>query len=429
MKIPEVIRFEAQRTAGSLNKVLAIVAEAGLVIEGLQNLGRKQDWTTWELTLEFDDKADLHLFELIDALPTARMLGWSDRVFKRHEGGKIETISKIDIHSLEMLRDVYTPGVARVCLAIQEKPELATKYTNIAKSVAIVTNGTAILGLGDIGPVAGMPVMEGKAALFHNFGGLSGIPILVDSHDPDTIIETVARIAPTFGAIQLEDIAAPECFYIEKELQERLNIPVLHDDQHGTAVVVLSALLTATKMLGMNLKDAVVGQIGLGAAGTGIANLLGKYGVRHLLGMDLREDAMQRFQAMDGQSVEMAEVMERANIVIATSGVKGLIRPEQVREGQIIFALTNPEPEIESAVALAHGARFAADGRSINNVLAFPGLFRGVLEAGADSFSDEMLIAAAEKLSSLTAEGALIPDVLDKSVHLAVAKAVSDTQG
>jgi len=426
MKIPEVLRLQVRHTAGSLAKVLAVVAEAGLVVEGLQNMGRTQDWTTWELTLEFNDHEDKAVYQHIDALPNARILGYSDRVFKRHLGGKIETVSKLAINSLEIMRDVYTPGVARVCLAIQEEPEQANQYTNIPKSVAIITNGTAILGLGDIGVVAGMPVMEGKAALFHEFGGLSGIPILIDSHDPETIINTIITIAPTFGAIQLEDIAAPECFYIEQQLRERLNIPVLHDDQHGTAVVVLASLLTALKMQGKELKNCTIGQIGLGAAGIGIVNLLFKYGVSHILGTDLNEKALQHLESLGGHRSELKDLIADADIIIATTGIKDLIKPEWIQTGQIVFALSNPEPEIEPALALTHGASFAADGKHINNVLAFPGLFKGVLEAKATQFSDKMLIAAAETLSSLTPEGELIPDVLDKSIHLAVAKAVSD---
>jgi len=335
-------------------------------------------------------------------------------------------VSRLPLTSLQELRDVYSPGVARVCLAIRDDPSLAQEYTGLRNTVGIITNGTAILGLGNIGPVAGLPVMEAKAALMARLAGLSGIPILMRETDPDRVIETVERIAPSFGAIQLEDFAAPDCFRIEEELLRRLDRPVMHDDQHGTAVVSLAALLGAARRIGRSLEDSVVGQVGLGAAGMGIANLLASHGLRKLIGTDLREDALQRFEAMGGRRASLDEVMARADIVIATTGVSGLIRPESVREGQLILALTNPDPEILPREALRHGAAFAADGASINNVLGFPGLFRGVLESGVRAFSNEMFLAAARTLAELAPEHELVPSPLDPAVHEAVAEAVRE---
>ena len=424
MKIPEVLRFEVEHRAGSLARVLGVIAEVGLLVEDLEAVSRGAGCTVWELTTEIDESFDWAVLHRIDTLPNARLIGTSDRVFARHEGGKIETRSRMPIESDQLLRDIYTPGVARVCLAIQQAPELYRRYTGISNSVAIVTDGTAVLGLGDIGPVAGMPVMEGKAALFWELAGISGVPILVDTTDPQEIIETVLRIAPTFGAIQLEDIAAPACFEIERELALRLDRPVLHDDQHGTAVVALAALLTASREQGIDLAGCTVGQIGLGAAGMGIAQLLLHRGVRHLLGADRRSDAVARFEATGGEGVELEELMSRSDVVIATTGVRGLIKPAWVRRGQVILALTNPDPEIEPDVALAHGARYAADGKAVNNVLGFPGLFRGVLDAGAPAFTREMLLAAAERLSRLAGANQLIPSPLDRDVHVQVAAAV-----
>ena len=424
MKIPEILLVESRHKPGSLAKILAEIGEAGLVVEHLNSVRRDQDKTVWEITLEMDAEADRSLFDRIDALPNARLLGRSDRVFNRHKGGKIRTLSTAPINSQQMLKDIYTPGVARVCLAIQKDPAMAREYTAIHNTVAIVTNGTAILGLGDIGPVAGMPVMEGKAALMASLGSLNAVPILVESRDPDRVVDVVAAIAPSFGAIQLEDIAAPECFEIERRLQEKLSIPVLHDDQHGTAVVALAAVRNAGRMVDQRLSQSVVGQIGLGAAGIGISRLLLARGVETVLGADLNPAARDRLNSLGGEPAELDELLARADIVIATTGVPGLIRPEQVRPGQVILALSNPDPEIEPRDALKAGAAFAADGKSINNVLGFPGLFRGALDAGATAFTDEMLVAAAEAIGDLAADGDLVPDPLDPAVHEAVAAAV-----
>ena len=271
MKIPEILLIESEHKPGSLATILGVLGDAGLVVEHLVTVRRDLGRTVWEVTIEMDEDADHAVFDRVDALPNARVLGKSDRVFNRHRGGKIRTISSQEISSQQTLRDLYTPGVARVCRAIQADPELAWDYTNIGNTVAIVTDGSAVLGLGDIGALAGLPVMEGKAALFARLAGLSGVPVLLDCRDPEQIIDTVVAIAPGFGAIQLEDIGAPECFRIESELVERLDKPVLHDDQHGTAVVTLAAVRNAGRMAGQRLSDSVVGQIGLGAAGHGIA--------------------------------------------------------------------------------------------------------------------------------------------------------------
>ena len=348
----------------------------------------------------------------------------SDPVFRAHEGGKIEVTPTKALRDRADLALLYTPGVADVSLAIAADPSLAARYTARGNTVAVITDGTAVLGLGDIGPLAGLPVMEGKAALFASLVGITAVPILVDTRDPARVVDTITAIAPSFGAIQLEDIAAPECFEIETELIRRLDRPVLHDDQHGTAVVALAALLTAMRRVGGKLEDCTIGQVGMGAAGIGIARLLKAYGVRRLLGADLREDSLARLTAIGGERADLATVMRDADVVIATTGVRGLIRPEWVRKGQLILALSNPDAEIEPIQALEHGAAFAADGKSINNVSGFPGLFRGVLDAGATRFSDAMLMAASTTLSRLAGADALLPDPLDREAHVAVAAAV-----
>lgn len=347
-----------------------------------------------------------------------------DMVEKVHLGGKIAMKSRTPITSLGDVRKIYTPGVASICRKIQRQPELAGQYTGIRNSVAIITNGTAILGLGDIGPVAGMPVMEGKAVLFDHLVGISGVPILMKSKNIQHIIETVWHIAPTFGAIKLEDIAAPDCFEIEHRLTEMLDIPVMHDDQHGTAVVVLAALLNAARMTGVTLTGITVGIIGLGAAGIGITKLLQAHGVQRVIGTDLNDSAMQMLNALGGTATDLSGVMAGAEIVIATTGCPRLIQSEMVRKGQIILALSNPDPEISPELAMAVGAAFAADGKSVNNALAFPGIFRGALDAGAKRITNRMLIAAATAIAASTGTGELVPGILDPEVHKAVSAAV-----
>jgi malate dehydrogenase (oxaloacetate-decarboxylating) len=429
MKIPEILIIETIQRPGSLASVLQVIAQHGLIIEHLAALKREQGKTLWELTLEMDETTDRGLYAQIDALPAAHFVGKSDRVFNRHRGGKIRTIASLPISSQQVLRDIYTPGVARVCLAIKEQPDAAWDFTNIGSTVAIVTNGTAILGLGDIGPLAGLPVMEGKAALFATLVGISGVPILIESKDPAKIVDIVMSIEKSFGAIQLEDFAAPACFEIETELRRRLRKPVLHDDQHGTAVVALAALHGATRRVGRQLKDSVIGQIGLGAAGLGIVRLLRAYGVNRVLGTDRQEAALARLKDLGGEPSTLEGIMSSCDIVIATTGVRGLIKAELVRPGQVILALSNPDPEIEPVVALERGAAFAADGKAINNVLAFPGLFRGALDARATLFNDAMLMAAARAIADMAPGDDLVPDSLDPRVHTAVAAAVKAAAG
>jgi malate dehydrogenase (oxaloacetate-decarboxylating) len=266
--------------------------------------------------------------------------------------------------------------------------------------------------------------MEGKAALFAELVGINGVPILINETQPARVVQTVLAIESSFGAIQLEDFAAPECFEIEQALRQRLAKPVMHDDQHGTAVVALAALKNAARYSGHDLAASTIGQVGLGAAGTGIARLLRAYGVKHILGTDRNPAAVARLESLGGEGTTLEGLMQRADIVIATTGVKGLIRPQWVRPGQVILALSNPDPEIEPLVARAQGAAFAADGKGINNLLAYPGLFKGALEADARAFSDAMLMAAADAIAALARGDELVPDPLEKAVHEAVTAAV-----
>jgi malate dehydrogenase (oxaloacetate-decarboxylating) len=349
----------------------------------------------------------------------------TDDVLQAHEGGKIHMKGRMEIRSLGDLRRVYTPGVANVCELIKNDPEQAKYFTGISNTVAIVTDGTAILGLGNIGPVAGMPVMEGKAVLFDQFAGISGIPILLNTSDPDEVVETIKHIHQGFGGILLEDIGSPHCFEIEERLKAELSIPVMHDDQHGTAVVTLASVLSACKQTGVEVSDSVVGQIGLGAAGLAISRMLMTYGVKEMRGIDRNEVACERLVEHGGTVIDsLEELMATCDIIVATTGVAGLIKPEMVRKGQIILALSNPNAEITPEDALAAGAAFAADGRLVNNILGFPGIFRGALNAHAKEITYPMLIAAALAIVDSTKPGDLVPHPLDPNVHHNVAAAV-----
>jgi malate dehydrogenase (oxaloacetate-decarboxylating) len=344
----------------------------------------------------------------------------------RHEGGKLTIEAVHPIRTVQQMRDVYTPGVARICTMIAEQPELAGRYTMIGRTIAICTNGTRVLGLGNIGAVASMPVMEGKAMFYRQMAGISAIPILIDTEDVDEFVATVERIAPGFGAIHLEDIKVPECFEIEPRLIDSLDIPVMHDDVHGTAVATLAAALVACEQVERDLEQSVVGQIGLGAAGLGIATLMVEAGAKAVLASDPDEGSYERARERGIEVTTFEDVMERADLVVATTGVPGLIKPEQVRKGQIVFALTNPDPEIAPHVALEAGAAFAADGSLVNNVLGFPGIFRGALVTGADSISTGMKLAAARAIAGLTERSELVPDALDPAVHAEVTRAVAE---
>jgi malate dehydrogenase (oxaloacetate-decarboxylating) len=263
--------------------------------------------------------------------------------------------------------------------------------------------------------------------LMEQLVGLSGVPILLNTKDPDEIVNTVAAISPTFSAIQLEDISAPRCFEIEERLQKMLDIPVMHDDQHGTAVVCLAALTNACRQTNTEIKKALIGQIGLGAAGYAIAKMLMRLTGNPVLGADLSADAVKHFEAAGGRGSGLNEIMNVCDIVIATTGAAGLIKPELIRKGQIIFALSNPNPEIDPNVALERGAAFAADGQMVNNVLGFPGIFRGAVDAYASRITHEMLLAAAQTIADMTPSGELVPSPLDKTVHRAVARSVAMT--
>jgi malate dehydrogenase (oxaloacetate-decarboxylating) len=425
-KIQRTFRCRLQQTPGSLGRLLSAIGDQGGLIGEIHTIHMGGSAVDRDVIIYADDLKHLdRIIQVVASTPDAQLLEVRDEVLEMHQGGKIAIRSRYDISSLSTLRKVYTPGVAEVCLKIRDDPSLARRYTSIRHLVAIVTDGTAVLGLGDIGPKAAMPVMEGKASLLETLTGLSGMPILLDTKDPDEIVETVVHIAPTFAAIQLEDISAPRCFAIEERIQARLDIPVMHDDQHGTAVVVTATLLNAAKATGRDLGQSSIGVIGLGAAGMGLAKMLMFRFGHPVLGADIAPDALDRLKDAGGTPADLRGIMAGCDVVIATTGVPGLIKDGMVRKGQIILALSNPNPEIEPERALAAGAAYAADGKSVNNVLGFPGIWRGAVDANVPRITREMLIAAAEAIAAFAKPGEVVPDPLDKALHTAVARAVA----
>lgn len=370
---------------------------------------------------------------------------------KMHEEkkGKIEVTSKVSVNDRDGLSTAYTPGVAEPCRRIAENREDVYRYTAKGNLVAVVTDGTAVLGLGDIGPEAGLPVMEGKSILFKEFGGVDAFPICLDTKDVDEIVETVVRIAPTFGGINLEDISAPRCFEIEKRLKERLNIPVFHDDQHGTAIVVLAGIINALKLTGKKMEGCKVVINGSGAAGIAIGKLLYRYGFRHLIFCDRKgtitkanagnpvKQEVADFSNEEQLEGSLADALVGADIFIGVSAPGSVTKEmvESMNTDPLIFAMANPTPEIMPEEARAGGARIIGTGRSdfpnqINNVLVFPGLFRGALDVRAAQITEEMKLAAAEAIAGIIqpeelSEDYIIPDAFDRRVGKAVAEAVA----
>ena len=377
----------------------------------------------------------------------------SEKALKLHEewNGKLETTSKCPIKSREDLSLAYTPGVAEPCLAIADNAENAYRYTIKSNTIAVVSDGSAVLGLGNIGPYAAMPVMEGKAVLFKEFGNVNAVPICLDTQDTEEIIKTVINIAPGFGGINLEDISAPRCFEIEERLKKVLNIPVFHDDQHGTAIVVLAGIINALKITGKTKEDSRVVVNGAGSAGTAITKLLLNYGFKNIIMCDksgiLAKDSpelnwMQK-QMMEVTNLEnrhglLADALKGADIFIGVSA-PGIVSADMVKtmnKDAIIFAMANPVPEILPDVAKAAGARVVGTGRSdypnqVNNVVAFPGIFRGALEGRASQITEEMKLAAAYAIAGLVSdedlnEDFILPEAFDPRVADAVSKAVKE---
>jgi malate dehydrogenase (oxaloacetate-decarboxylating) len=425
--IDAVLRVRLKHRPGQLARLATVLAEEQALLGEITTLRIGEDDTLRDITVETENEAHTErVIATVRAMPEVELQQVVDRVFESHRGGKLHSASRVDLRQVSDLRSAYTPVVARAALAVERDPELAWELTGIGNSVGIFTNGSRVLGLGNIGALASLPVMEGKAVLYDKLIGISATPLLVNTLDADQFVATVERLALTFGGIHLEDIRVPDCFRIESELMRRLCKPVMHDDQHGTATVALAALINACRLTGVDLRRARLGQIGLGAAGSAIARLAMTYGAADVLVHDPSTEALSRVASQGARPLELAALMREADIVIATTGRPGLITPEMVRRGQVIFSLSNPVPEIYPDDALAAGAAFAADGRSINNALAFPGLFRGALDVRSRAITPEMMVAAAEAIAARAEGGAIVPSPLDLEVHQAVRRAAAE---
>lgn len=377
----------------------------------------------------------------------------SEKALQLHEqwNGKISTVSKAQVKSREDLALAYTPGVAEPCRVIAKNPAAAYQYTIKSNTVAVVSDGSAVLGLGNIGPLAAMPVMEGKAVLFKEFGGINAFPICLDTQDTDEIIETVVRIAPAFGGINLEDISAPRCFEIEERLKERLNIPVFHDDQHGTAIVVLAGIINALKVTGRRKEDCMVVINGAGSAGIAITKLLLTYGFRNITlcdragilvkgmeGLNPMQEKMVEVTNLERKTGSLADALRGADIFVGVSapGIVTAGMVSSMNRDAILFAMANPVPEIMPDIAKKAGARVVGTGRSdfpnqVNNVLIFPGIFKGALEGRAAAITEEMKLAAADAIAGLVEDSELndeniLPAAFDPRVADAVSRAVKE---
>jgi malate dehydrogenase (oxaloacetate-decarboxylating) len=445
------VRLELSNRPGMFARVAVALAEEGANLGAVDIVSASRDRMIRDVT--FDVQSEAHgerVVRRLDGMADVRVISASDRVFLTHLGGKIRVQSKLPLTTRQVLSTVYTPGVGRVSEAIAKDPATVYAFTIKANSVAIVTDGSAVLGLGGLGPRAALPVMEGKAMLFREFAGIDAWPICLDTQSPDEIVRTVQIMAPGFGGINLEDISAPRCFEIERRLKETLDIPVMHDDQHGTAVVILAALTNALKVVGKRIEDVRVVVNGLGAAGRACCRMLLAAGVRHLIGVGrggivLRGDADRLRDARrdlgacideDHPHGTRREALIGADVFIGLS-VGNIMNPDELDvmdKDRIVFALANPDPEVSPDVAMVK-CRVFATGRSdypnqINNALAFPGMFRGALDVQAKDINEAMKLAAATALAQVIPESALsadyvVPSLFDKQVVPAIAKAVA----
>jgi len=444
------LRVRLENTPGSLGRLAVAIGEAGGNITQLEGFDVRGEFLDEDIVVNCtSEEHQEQVKAAISGLEGVEITTCRDRTFEMHEGGKVEVLARMPIRDRDDLSMAYTPGVARVCLAIAEDVERSRDLTIRKNTVAIVSDGTAVLGLGDIGPHAAMPVMEGKALLFKNFAGVDAFPVCIDTKDTEEIIATVERLAPTFGGVNLEDIAAPKCFEIEERLKASLDIPVFHDDQHGTAVVVLAALQNALKLADKKMSDLRVVIAGVGAAGVACGKILIEAGVAEIVGADRQGAIWEGRENMnpakqwfaentnpDRRKGTVGELLAGTDVFIGVAG-PGIIEPtdlDRMRTDPFVFALANPDPEIRPEQARGR-AKIIATGRSdfpnqINNVLAFPGIFRGALDAKATDITEGMKLAAASAIAESIPERDLredfiIPSVFDTTVAPRVAQAVA----
>ncbi|MFA6054344.1 MAG: malic enzyme-like NAD(P)-binding protein [Thermodesulfovibrionales bacterium] len=446
------LRLEIVNQVGMFGKIATAIGEKGGDIGAVDIVRVGKGMIVRDFSVNARD--DAHEKDIVDAVKRidgVRVIHVTDRTFLQHLGGKIEIHNKVPVKNRNDLSRVYTPGVARVCIAIQKDKEKAYRFTIKMNSVAIVTDGSAVLGLGDIGPEAALPVMEGKAMLFKEFANIDAFPICLSTKDPEEIIRTVINISPAFGGINLEDISAPRCFEIEEKLKKELDIPVFHDDQHGTAVVILSALLNAVKVVGKKIENLKIVISGAGAAGTACCKILREVGIKNIIVCDRAgiiykgrgenmNPAKQWIAENTNQHMIKGNISSALNVADVFIGVSvpNLVSVEDIKrmaDDPIVFALANPEPEIAPEEAYPY-VRILATGRSdypnqINNMLCFPGLFRGLLDARVKTVNEEIKLAAARAISSMVdekelSEDYIVPNIFDRKVVAAVAAAVSD---
>lgn len=443
-----IIRMRIHKKVVTFGEVASTITANGGDVVAIDVIKAGQEMTIRDLTVELLDTSYSKLIDSLAQLDGIDIINVSDRTFLVHLGGKIEMNPKLPIKNREDLSQVYTPGVAKVCQAIQEDPNKAYSLTIKRNTVAVITDGTAVLGLGDIGPAAAMPVMEGKAMLFKQLAGVDAVPISLDTKSTEDIIHIIKTISPGFGGINLEDISSPRCFEIEQRLSQELDIPVFHDDQHGTAVVAIAGLLNALKLVNKRIEDVKIVVTGIGAAGVSICNMLIKLGARRLYAVD-RHGVLRRGDTYDNpmwndlaqhtnpenMQGSLADVIPGADVFIGVSA-GGLLKIEHVHSmapDRIVFAMANPMPEIEPEIAEPH-VRVMATGRSdypnqINNVLCFPGMFRGALDCRARLINDEMKLAAARAIASVVSakelnEHYIIPSIFNDKVVESVRNAV-----
>lgn len=446
------IRVEGRPEFQPVAEITTIITREGAMITALDVADSQLDNVVIDVTCDAIDAAHAdRITNALSASPILKVRKVSDRTFLLHLGGKLEVQSKVPLKTRDDLSRAYTPGVARICQAIAKDPADARRLTIKRNTVAVVTDGSAVLGLGNLGPAAALPVMEGKAALFKRFADVDAWPVCLDTQDVDEIVRTVQLIAPVYGGINLEDISAPRCFEVEARLRELLDIPVFHDDQHGTAVVVLAALRNALKLVKKDLSKTKIILSGAGAAGTAIARLLVLAGATNIIGFDSngvinkKSDASNEMRKwfVDHCNPEqfegtLSQAINGADIFIGVSAPNVLTESDvqSMAKDAIVFALANPDPEIDPVLARKHAA-VVATGRSdqpnqINNVLAFPGIFRGLLDAGASKITDELLVACADAIASCVSESQLnasfiVPSVFDPNVVKSVADAVKES--
>ncbi len=445
------IRVRMVNVPGMLGKLAVAIGEVGGNISALRGFEVKT--ATLDEDIVVNCRSEAHQDQVraaVESIEGIEILEFEDRTFHMHQGGKIEVLSLAPVRDVEDLSMAYTPGVARVCMEIAKNPAAAHELTIKRNTVAIVSDGTAVLGLGDIGPEAAMPVMEGKALLFKHFAGVDAFPVCIDTKDPDEIVETVIRLAPTFGGINLEDIAAPGAFDIEERLVEALDIPVFHDDQHGTAIVTLAALENALRIVDKPIGDIKIVVAGVGAAGVAVSKILMNAGAANIIGVDRQGAVHKGREGLNKSKRWFAEhtnhedlagsissVIAGADVFIGLSGPDLLTREDVISMAAepIVFAMANPNPEIRPEL-IQDVAAVIATGRSdfpnqINNVLAFPGIFRGALDAGARRITENMKVAAAKAIASTVSEEELsplhiIPSVFNPEVATAVARASAE---